>query len=244
MVVIGVTLVTLARPLPRLPSGPITIEHGQKLRRGCSCQHVILWELTPCSRSRHPIIVREWGLLREAWWVSVLRCAVVYGDCLIYVEYCSIPSSLLSCAPLVQVISMVVDGSNRQSVIWLGVDAVITTSLPINSTPPIQHHTSYHTLLHPTNRLITPSRRSQGLNNLGGFPPNTMSTPLLQQFPSLSGYPTSFLKDLLSSPQLVEAYLFTLPQIQELAAEVERLSKENEDLASEVQDIVELTFRG
>jgi ESCRT-I complex subunit VPS37 len=74
-----------------------------------------------------------------------------------------------------------------------------------------------------------------------------MSTPLLQQFPSLSGYPTSFLKDLLSSPQLVEAYLFTLPQIQELAAEVERLSKENEDLASEsglIQDIVELTFRG
>jgi len=59
-----------------------------------------------------------------------------------------------------------------------------------------------------------------------------MSTPLLQQFPSLSAYPTSFLKDLLSSPQLVEAYLFTLPQVQELAAEVERLSKENEDIAS------------
>lgn len=143
--------------------------------------------------------------------------------------------------------SMVVDGSNRQSVIWLGVDAVITTSLPINCTPRIQHHTSRHTLLHPTNRLITPFRRSQELIDLGGFAPSTMSTPLLQQFPSLSGYPTSFLKDLLSSPQLVEAYLFTLPQIQELAAEVERLSKENEDLASEfepVQDIVELTFRG
>jgi hypothetical protein len=77
--------------------------------------------------------------------------------------------------------------------------------------------------------------------------PSTMSTPLLQQFPSLSGYPISFLKDLLSSPQLVEAYLFTLPQIQELAAEVERLSKENEDLASKselIQDIIELTFRG
>jgi ESCRT-I complex subunit VPS37 len=64
-----------------------------------------------------------------------------------------------------------------------------------------------------------------------------MSTPLLQQFPSLSAYSTSFLKDLLSSPQLVEAYLFTLPQVQELAAEVERLSKENEDIASELRRI-------
>jgi hypothetical protein len=87
MVVIGVTLVTLARPLPRLPSGPITIEHGQKLRRGCSCQHVILWELTPYSRSRHPIILREWGLLREASWEFVLRYADVYAECRIYIEY-------------------------------------------------------------------------------------------------------------------------------------------------------------
>lgn len=62
---------------------------------------------------------------------------------------------------------------------------------------------------------------------------HTMSTPLLQQFPSLSSYPTSFLKDLLSSPELVEAFLFTLPEVQDLAAEVEKLGKENEELASE-----------
>ena len=59
-----------------------------------------------------------------------------------------------------------------------------------------------------------------------------MSTQLLQQFPSLTGYPPSFLKDLLSSPDLVEAFLFTLPEVKDLAAEVERLGKENEELAS------------
>jgi hypothetical protein len=60
-----------------------------------------------------------------------------------------------------------------------------------------------------------------------------MSTALLQQFPSLSAYPASFLKDLLSSPELTEAFLFTLPEVQQLAAEVEKLGKENDDLASE-----------
>ena len=63
--------------------------------------------------------------------------------------------------------------------------------------------------------------------------PRIMSTPLLQQFPSLSAYPAAFLKDLLSSPELTEAFLFTLPEVQQLAAEVEKLGKENEDLASE-----------
>ncbi|WVO23146.1 uncharacterized protein IAS62_004491 [Cryptococcus decagattii] len=58
-----------------------------------------------------------------------------------------------------------------------------------------------------------------------------MSTPLLQQFPSISSYPPSFLKDLLSSPELTEAFLFTLPEIQQLAAEVEKLGRENEDAA-------------
>ena len=59
-----------------------------------------------------------------------------------------------------------------------------------------------------------------------------MSTPLLQQFPSFASYPSSFLKDLLSSPQLVEAFLFTLPEVQHLAAEVEELARENEEIAS------------
>lgn len=63
--------------------------------------------------------------------------------------------------------------------------------------------------------------------------PHTMSTPLLQQFPSLSSYPPSFLKDLLSSPELTEAFLFTLPEVQQLAAEVEKLGRENEETASE-----------
>jgi hypothetical protein len=61
-----------------------------------------------------------------------------------------------------------------------------------------------------------------------------MSTQLLQQFPSLAAYPPSFLKDLLSSPELTEAFLFTLPEVQELASDVERLGKENEEMASEL----------
>ncbi|GFZ50069.1 hypothetical protein JCM24511_07822 [Saitozyma sp. JCM 24511] len=64
-----------------------------------------------------------------------------------------------------------------------------------------------------------------------------MSTPLLQQFPSLATYPPSFLKDLLSSPDLTEAFLFTLPEVQELAAEVEKLGKENEELAKRNLDL-------
>lgn len=59
-----------------------------------------------------------------------------------------------------------------------------------------------------------------------------MSTALLQQFPSLASYPPSFLKDLLSSPQLTEAFLFTLPEVQELAAEIEKIGKETEEIAS------------
>jgi hypothetical protein len=60
-----------------------------------------------------------------------------------------------------------------------------------------------------------------------------MATPLLQQFPSLAAYPPSFLKDLLSSPALTEAFLFSLPEVQQLAAEVEQLGKENEEMARE-----------
>ncbi|WVQ96096.1 hypothetical protein IAU59_003198 [Kwoniella sp. CBS 9459] len=58
-----------------------------------------------------------------------------------------------------------------------------------------------------------------------------MSTPLVQQFPSLASYPPSFLKDLLSSPELTEAFLFSLPEVQDLAAEVEKLGKDNEEIA-------------
>lgn len=60
-----------------------------------------------------------------------------------------------------------------------------------------------------------------------------MSTPLLQQFPSLTTYPPSFLKDLLSSPALTEAFLFTLPEVQALVAQVEQLGKENDEIASQ-----------
>ncbi|ODO00789.1 hypothetical protein L198_03116 [Cryptococcus wingfieldii CBS 7118] len=58
-----------------------------------------------------------------------------------------------------------------------------------------------------------------------------MSTPLIQQFPSLAAYPPSFLKDLLSSPELTEAFLFSLPEVQQLAAEVERVGRENDEIA-------------
>ncbi|WVR08196.1 hypothetical protein IAU60_005242 [Kwoniella sp. DSM 27419] len=58
-----------------------------------------------------------------------------------------------------------------------------------------------------------------------------MSTPLVQQFPSLSAYPATFLKDLLSSPELTEAFLFSLPEVQGLAGEVEKLGKENDEIA-------------
>ncbi|TXT13351.1 hypothetical protein VHUM_00718 [Vanrija humicola] len=58
-----------------------------------------------------------------------------------------------------------------------------------------------------------------------------MATPLLQQFPSLASYPPAFLKDLLSSPELTEAFLYSLPEVQQLAADVERLGRENEEVA-------------
>lgn len=58
-----------------------------------------------------------------------------------------------------------------------------------------------------------------------------MSTQLLQQFPSLAAYPPEFLKDLLASPALTEAFLFTLPEVQALAGEVEQLGRENEEMA-------------
>lgn len=58
-----------------------------------------------------------------------------------------------------------------------------------------------------------------------------MATPLLQQFPSLASYPPAFLKDLLSSPELTEAFLYSLPEVQQLAAEVERLGRENDEVA-------------
>jgi ESCRT-I complex subunit VPS37 len=59
-----------------------------------------------------------------------------------------------------------------------------------------------------------------------------MATPLLQQFPSLATYPPALLKDLLSSPPLTEAFLYSLPEVQNLAVEVEKLGRENEELAS------------
>lgn len=60
-----------------------------------------------------------------------------------------------------------------------------------------------------------------------------MSTPLLSQFPSLASYPPSFLKDLLSSPELTEAFLFSLPEVSEVVGQVEQLGRENVELARE-----------
>jgi hypothetical protein len=47
----------------------------------------MLSKLTPCSRSRHPIILRGWGLLREASWGFVVRYGDLYADYRIYFEY-------------------------------------------------------------------------------------------------------------------------------------------------------------
>jgi hypothetical protein len=117
-----------------------------------------LLQLTPCSRSRHPIILRAWGLLRVAWWGFVLRCPDVYARCRIYIELGSIPSGLLSYSSLLQVISMVVDGSNDRSDIWLGVDAVITTSLPITVPHPFKIiHPIIHSFPRPPIASFHPS---------------------------------------------------------------------------------------
>jgi hypothetical protein len=67
-----------------------------------------------------------------------------------------------------------------------------------------------------------------------------MSTPLLQQFPALASQPPAFLKDLLSSPPLTEAFLFSLPEVQHLAREVEKLGRENEEIASEWRGLIGL----
>jgi hypothetical protein len=60
------------------------------------------------------------------------------------------------------------------------------------------------------------------------------STPLLETFPTLGDFSTETLKDLLSDDRLLEAYLYTLPEVEAAAAEVERLGKENEALAREL----------
>ena len=126
----------------------------------------------------------------------------------------------------------------RVTLDWLGVDAVIIHPFirsPLYP-PRVVHHITYTiqsvAAIGTSTKVQSSEWPEQVITVLRINDGSNMSTQLLQHFPSLSGYPTSFLKDLLSSPQLVEAYLFTLPQIQELAAEVERLSKENEDLAS------------
>jgi hypothetical protein len=105
------------------------------------------------------------------------------------------------------------------------------------------------TRISPTSYILvlgttTTTLRSLHLSDLSiilnvGNPPSrnkeasksNMSTQLLEQFPSLSTHPPAFLKDLLSSPALTEAFLFSLPEIQQLAAEVEQLGKENEEMA-------------
>lgn len=60
-----------------------------------------------------------------------------------------------------------------------------------------------------------------------------MATKLLQDFPSLSEYTESELKDLLTDEQFLNAFLYSLPQVQTVLEEQERLIQENEELASE-----------
>ncbi len=60
-----------------------------------------------------------------------------------------------------------------------------------------------------------------------------MTTPLLQRFPTLSHLSENDLKDLLSDENLLQAFLYSLPEIGGVLDEHERLSRENETLASE-----------
>jgi hypothetical protein len=60
-----------------------------------------------------------------------------------------------------------------------------------------------------------------------------MSTPLLTRYPALSALPEADLKDLLSDDSLLQAFLYSLPEVGAVLDEHERLSRENEEIASE-----------
>jgi hypothetical protein len=59
------------------------------------------------------------------------------------------------------------------------------------------------------------------------------TTALLTDFPKLAELPENDLKDVLSDDRLCNAVLFTVPAVTAVMDEQERLSRDNEELASE-----------
>jgi ATP sulfurylase len=58
------------------------------------------------------------------------------------------------------------------------------------------------------------------------------TTALLTDFPKLSEFQENDLKDILSDDRLTNAVLFTVPAITAVMDEQEKLSRDNEELAS------------
>jgi hypothetical protein len=61
----------------------------------------------------------------------------------------------------------------------------------------------------------------------------TMSSRLLQEYPTLATYSEEQLKDLLTNDELLDAFLYSLPAVQGVLVHQEQLSKANDELASE-----------
>ena len=62
---------------------------------------------------------------------------------------------------------------------------------------------------------------------------STTSTALLNDFPKLAELPENDIKDVLSDDRLCNAVLFTVPAVTAAMDEQEKLSQDNEELASE-----------
>lgn len=63
--------------------------------------------------------------------------------------------------------------------------------------------------------------------------PNTMSSRLLHDYPSLASYSEEQLKDLLTNDELLDVFLYSLPAVQGVLEHQQQLSKANDELASE-----------
>lgn len=64
-------------------------------------------------------------------------------------------------------------------------------------------------------------------------PPHAMASRLLHDYPALAPYAEEQLKDLLTHDDLLDAFLYSLPQVQHVLEHQQQLSKENDELASE-----------
>lgn len=60
-----------------------------------------------------------------------------------------------------------------------------------------------------------------------------MSSRLLADYPTLASYTEDQLKDLLTQDEYLDAFLYSLPQVQGVLEHQQQLSKANDELASE-----------